>query len=406
MYLKGMRLQNYGAFRDTGWLTFSSGVNLIVGQNNSGKSSLIKSFANELRPTPHISLDEYRAEDLKRPWQEFELVVTGDRVRRALLKWGGIVSWPLSDTPTDVSPSAIKDTILGPHEYTMRFERGCGGMQRIENVATHSAFPQKPTHFIELRAVSPEVQAGSYGGGYQDTIVPLLQQVWSGVFIFDTERTSVGQCAQNEVDKLATRAENLPAYLHLMRGRRPAVFDKLVEHVRTIIPTVYSLTTTPVGQQETRILVWPTERMDKEEFGFPLAESGTGVGQVIAILAAAMASDDPTIIVIDEINSYLHPTAVKLLLRLLDKSYGHHQYIISTHSPEVISTDGVKTVCLVKRDGMESTVTSVDMSDIQQLREMADHIGVSVSDVFAADYVLWVEGRTEEVCFSLLKDKL
>ena len=104
MFLKRMRLQHYGAFRDTGWLTFSSGVNLIVGQNNSGKTSLIKSLTNGLRDTPHISLNAYRSEDLERPLQELELVVTGTEVRTALLKRGGSINWPLSERLQDVSP--------------------------------------------------------------------------------------------------------------------------------------------------------------------------------------------------------------------------------------------------------------------------------------------------------------
>jgi hypothetical protein len=54
---------------------------------------------------------------------------------------------------------------------------------------------------------------------------------------------------------------------------------------------------------------------------------------------------------------------------------------------------------------MESTIKAVDMTDINHLREMADLIGISVSDVFAADHVLWVEGKTEEICFSLIRHK-
>ena len=304
-----------------------------------------------------------------------------------------------------MSPEAIDQSIFGPEPYIMKFERAHEGMRRIEGVPTHSGFVEHPTYYIELIAEAPVVRAGNHGGSYQDSIVELLPLLWSSVFILDAERTLVGQCVQSDTMRLGARAENLPAFLHIMQGCRPAQFDRLVEHVRSILPTVHSLTTTPIGQTETRILVWPTEHMDQEQYSFALADSGTGVGQVVAILAAAMSSD-PTIFVIDEINSYLHPTAVKSLLRLLQNDYGHHQFIISTHSPEVISGGGASTVYLVKRDGMESMIQSVDMKDVNHLREMADHIGISVSDIFAADQVLWVEGRTEELCFSHLRDKL
>jgi len=405
MFLKRMRLQHFGAFRDTGWLDFSRGVNLIVGQNNSGKSSLFRSFGPSLTDSPHISLDAYLYEDLAKPYQEMELVLTGREVRRGLLRRGGSLNWPLEAPLSDVSPENIDRTILNSSPYLMKFERVPGGFRRIDGVPTHSGFHGTPTAFIELVADAPIVRSGNQGMQYRDDLINLVQHEWSNAFIFDAERTSIGQCGQQDVTRLSPRADNLPAFLRIIQGRRPAIFDRLVEHVRSIIPTVHSLTTTSIGESVTRILVWPTKHMDQEAYSFPLADSGTGVGQVVAIVAAAMTSE-PTIFIIDEINSYLHPTAVKSLLRLLQNDYGHHQYIISTHSPEVISSGGAGTVYLVKRDGMESTVHSVDMGNVSHLREMADHIGISISDIFAADHVLWVEGRTEELCFSLLRDKL
>src|SRR6059058_1643718 len=67
-----------------------------------------------------------------------------------------------------------------------------------------------------------------------------------------------------------------------------------------------------------------------------LSDSGTGVAQVIAILAAVLTRTY-AVIVIDEINSFLHPAAAKALIRILKTEHGDHQYIISTHSAEVIS---------------------------------------------------------------------
>jgi len=45
----------------------------------------------------------------------------------------------------------------------------------------------------------------------------------------------------------------------------------------------------------------------------PLSESGTGVGQVLAILYVVFTSEYPRTIVIDEPQSFLHPGAVRKL---------------------------------------------------------------------------------------------
>ncbi|TGQ12191.1 MULTISPECIES: AAA family ATPase [unclassified Mesorhizobium] len=112
------------------------------------------------------------------------------------------------------------------------------------------------------------------------------------------------------------------------------------------------------------------------------------------------------IFVIDEINSFLHPAAVKTLLRILQTQYYQHQYIISTHAPEVIGFSNPSTIHLVKRAGYESSVERLNLDEVGKFREVAEHLGVSMADVFAAERVVWVEGPTEELCFPYLYQQL
>ncbi|MCD2178269.1 ATP-dependent nuclease [Rhizobium sp. C1] len=221
-------------------------------------------------------------------------------------------------------------------------------------------------------------------------------------FCFNAERMSIGESAHAHAERLTENANNLPSVLLTLQGERGDTFNKLVQHIREVFPTVGNLSVGPVfnnGNIEVRI--WPTIAMPRRELSFPLNNSGTGVAQVIAILTAIMTIED-AVIVIDEINSFLHPAAVKTLLRILQTEYNQHQYIISTHSPEVISFSNPSTVHLVKRSGYESTVHKLNLNQVEDFREVADHLGISMADVFAADNVIWVEGPTEELCFPLV----
>jgi hypothetical protein len=173
-------------------------------------------------------------------------------------------------------------------------------------------------------------------------------------------------------------------------------------HLREIFPTVGNLSVrTRPENGSFEIRIWPTEAMERVELSFPLNSSGTGVAQVIAILTAIMTVEN-AVIIIDEINSFLHPAAVKTLLRILQTEYTQHQYIISTHAPEVIGFSNPSTIHLVKRDGYSSSIKRLKLDDVNDLREIADQLGVSMADVFAADRVIWVEGPTEEICFPYL----
>ena len=121
------------------------------------------------------------------------------------------------------------------------------------------------------------------------------------------------------------------------------------------------------------------------------------MGQVIALLYVVMTSQ-PSVILIDEPQSFLHPGAVRKLIQIL-KLYPQHQYIIATHSPTVITSVNPDTITIVGLEGGRSVLRSVDAPNATNLQICLSEIGARLSDVFGADTILWVEGSTEEICF-------
>lgn len=231
--------------------------------------------------------------------------------------------------------------------------------------------------------------------------------MWNtNVFYFSAERLSIGESGIGYSNRLTHNAQNLPNVLHTLQNENGDVFDKLVRHLREIFPTVGNLSVrTRPENNNLEIRIWPTEARQTVELSFPLNSSGTGVSQVIALLAAIITNSN-NIIIIDEINIFLHPSAVKSLLRILITEYSNNQYIISTHAPEVISFCKLGTVHLVKRHNYESTVKNINLSKISELRAAAEHLGVSMADVFAAERVIWVEGPTEELIFPYIYQEI
>lgn len=241
---------------------------------------------------------------------------------------------------------------------------------------------------------------GLGSGCERDSVPSILSSICGkDMFNFSAERLNVGASGFGNVRRLSHNADNLPAFLHTLMGERGSITDRLKDHLRAIFPTFGNLTirSNPAnGLAE--ILIWPTTAMEQPELAFPLSESGTGLGQVIAILSVVMTTTE-SVIIIDEINTFLHPGAVKALLRLFQTEYSQHQYIISTHSPEVISFSNPSTLHLVQRRGYRSSARALSLGEVRELREVTQELGISMADVFAADRILWVEGTTEEFCF-------
>lgn len=405
MKLARLRVCGFQSFEDTGEIEFADGMNLIVGQNNSGKSALLRALQLGIADDRHRTPDKWATHELATPTVDMVINFRGDELRDGILRFGRqYIPIPESSQIADYVADYYLNSLWQRHSIQVAVTRGPGSQFNPGKYPCHDGFdfrPGKPIRALVAMPANGQV-VGDIAYNNEDSLASLVTSLWmEDMFWFAPERFAMGECGNGYATRLSPNASNLPLVLQAIAGRQGDVFRKLVAHLREIFSTVGNLSIAPTPHGQVEIRVWPTERMERVELSFPLNQSGTGVAQVIAILTAVMTVDE-AIVIVDEINSFLHPAAAKALLRILQTEYAHHQYIISTHAPEVISFSNARTVHLVKRDGYESSITRLDLVDVDAFREVADQLGVSMADVFAADRVVWVEGPTEELCFPLL----
>ncbi|ESQ82621.1 hypothetical protein AEAC466_15895 [Asticcacaulis sp. AC466] len=231
-----------------------------------------------------------------------------------------------------------------------------------------------------------------------DQFPELLNQVVSAQFyVFRPERLNIGTCPVQDTDILTFDAQNLPAVLLKLQGNIRK-FERFNEHLREIFPGVFNVVVVPTINNNVNVRIWTVNpSSERDDLCIPLEECGTGIGQVLAILYVAMTRTE-NVLAIDEPNSFLHPGAAKKLIRIL-KQYDRNQYIISTHAPELIAVAEPDTIHSVHWNGEESVVEEFNKSSIDDMQRLLNDIGVSLSDVFGADRIVWVEGPTERECF-------
>lgn len=423
MHISQFQISNYKCFWQTEEIELTPGMNVVTGQNNVGKTALLQALGLNCPGVPHRSIRSLPSPStiidsashflLAFTLSRLELLeaIAGQTVRIPLPQPGEVLPGITLSNYEPGSLDAFRGWFFSQPSHTFRVQRHVaenGGTSwiapSIPSFGILAARPPDLLQMIDCR-VEPDhktILAGhvpSVGG--QEIGFQVFQKLPHMVYRFAAERFNVGQYGFGSSPVLSSQANNLPEVLGVLQGQGK-VFDHFNRAVSEILPQVARITVSPEREGQT-IRVWTETAYSqaRPDLAFPLNDSGTGIGQVLAILYVVLTSPTPRVILIDEPQSFLHPGAARKLIEVL-KSYPQHQYIVATHSPTIITAARPQTIILVKHDGNESRFEHLDNNDAVRLRGYLDEIGASLEDVFGADGIIWVEGPTEEKCFALI----
>ena len=389
-------------------------MNVVVGTNHSGKSALLSTVGHRYVGTPHKS-SKFRRDAALNPMSvaDFQFSVSGPEVRDAILSdnLNLYIPVPLAWARDGLTPRKVLDRFFALPEIVIS----------ARSQASHDAAPswtrvgypstnlflhgQEDPGFIHVSALHDrsDVHIVQMAAGENDNVAEnMASRLEPRIYFFDAQRVPQNNFDFGSSTKLNSNAANLAEVLNILQSSRTE-FAEYVAQVSRVIPAIKWISTTPSQRhsQHVEIKIWNIpDSTKRDDLAIPLAECGTGVGQVLSILYVVMRSSG-NVIVIDEPNSFLHPRAAKALIGIL-KEDRSNQYVISTHSPEIIvSSDPDRFFSLAFADERTS-VTEVARSDLASIKQVLAEVGSQLSDVFGADNVLWVEGPTEVQCFPML----
>jgi hypothetical protein len=422
MQVSTFQLVNYKSYRDSGELQFSTGFTVLVGQNNAGKSTLLEALGLKFLSKPHKSLSVLpRFTSPVNPSSSAKVVlaVTGEEFKDILLSLAGPFFMPIPDDlrgrGAQASPEAVQRVLLQSKisfQVSLAASTGQSANFQIARFPSHGLYPSQldgagNANFYVVNPTSDRTDftcsqesvsatTGDFGlvvSGY------LRERIYS----FRAERFNVGASSVGTNSVLAPNAANLPEVLSVLQGANPSRFDRFNEYVRQIFPTVYQISVRNVTNSQLEVIVW-TENpsSQRDDLAVPLSESGTGIGQVLAILYVVLTAQFSRTILIDEPNSFLHPAAARKLIEILKVDFPQHQYIVATHSPEIIRAADPTALFLVGLKGRESKLERLDSKSVKDQGRCLLEVGARLSDVFGSDEIIWVEGDTEEICFRLI----
>lgn len=415
----GIRISNYKSFLDSDVITFDQGFNVVIGRNNTGKTALLETLSLDLSNQPHLSTKS-------KPRVTSEVFDSLSQVEvRVGLSWSELAELATNrkqivsfyrESPLQISTpeeaSAIVESFTNSsaeHEVIVRVNGSHSALvsivdaPTIENMTVYALPIQFLGHDSE-----PTIPAFAHNGSFttqsQDGSTWLLQDIKNRIYRFKAERMNVGVAEGMTVGTLAADASNLPLVLRHLATQNAPRFSRYVDLICSILPDIHWISTDEVSQGQYQVLMWPIDvKTERADLAIPLTDSGTGVGQILAILYVAITSDSPRTIIVDEPQSFLHPGALRKLVDILRYEQNHdHQYIFSSHSPQVIASAAPSAFHLVSKTRLESRVERMDASNVEHQRSLLAELGATMSDVLSAENILWVEGSTEEGVFPLV----
>jgi len=415
MVIKEFTIENYQCFLKPATIKFESGFNVIVGKNNVGKSSLVRLLSLKFENVAHKS--KVNIKEPGDPGSQYSIVrlryeVTKEEFRKILLIHGREFCFPPAVADNDHTYTHTAKLIFDKPTWLLECQRGTNGTNLTAETTALNIYNKMPVaNNAALHITCPN--AGEVGtvGNVDNTHskIPSYEtffpsKLLESIHVLDAVRAHTISQDQTTRGYLEPDAANLP---HEIRNLQRTYNDRerYNDAVHTVFPDLGLVTFAETSGNIPHIMVHQFGLSDtREDLAIPHTECGTGIGQVLAILHTVVTSKSPRIIVIDEPNSFLHPGAVRSLIEVL-KSYPH-QYILTTHSPAVIATCEPSTITLIEQTDGVSDFVQIDPSKEADLHDLLSEIGVSFSDMFGSDNVLWVEGKTEEIAYKKILRKL
>lgn len=403
MYLERLTVQNFKAFPEAEISLPPTGVVLLVGPNNSGKSALLSAFNVLLgaglgvvryagSAGPVTVTARFKLSSADRDTVFAQSAATAD-------PWNSsqALSW-LEMRYREIAPGAFVADQL-------RTTRGDGGAEVVAELRWKSAqegdlvavqskdwfrdnHPDAPFRLNTVHNNTATNALHTLGDTAFVGLLPALEQWRRNFYHFGPLRPGTGRSRTAQAAaELNPTGENLPEALLQHSSRESPQWDEIRGAIARMVPEI--------GQLRAPVIANTVEVVFRDSFlGVErnLKELGTGVEQLLLTSYVAIAHP-PGLVLVEEPETSLHPEAQRRLLEHLVEWSNDRVFLISTHSTvflERAARTGIP-VWLVQRHAGVSSVTQSD----SHLAAVLDELGVRLGDVLSSDRILILEGDSD-----------
>ena len=353
--LKKFKIQNY-LLLENAEIEIQENLNAIIGENNSGKSSImdallfVKSAVTgnaDNAVCARGGFDKILCMNGKSDKISFEMDFgsdDGSQFKYSFCLSGG------NKTNVDYEFFAHKPDRQNDYNPIIDFTNGCGKILMGNNSL--------------VMQVDPGCLGLKGGSVFRNTSVPDLHNIYKfmeNIKLFEFDCKNAGKaCDMSHPDNfISENCDNIPKVLKGLMDENPDKFQELQENIRKVMPHIESVI--PVVFEDGRMVV----KFIEKDTGFEFFANKVSSGTLSAFTHILVSCHDNHSLLLMKNPEILHNTIDEPVIRFIE-----------THSTDILAKMQPENVFFVRRDKKISTVTRTDQCEqVMSLVEAGDDMG-------------------------------
>ncbi|MDR1921362.1 MAG: AAA family ATPase [Candidatus Adiutrix sp.] len=344
--LTKLSIRNFKSIKQMDELTLNTGINVLIGANGAGKSNLISFFAM-LGAMAKGELQQYS------------------------LSNGGPDSLFFNGNYDNDKNLAAELTFMS-NVYAFSLKGGVG--DSLSLVEEKTAVDGRWQSYLNC---GREARLSTWANRAGDMVCRHIQQAISSWRIYHFQYTGSASPLRrassiHDCNFYYSDGSNLSSFLWGLKKDHPAVFDKIENAVRQILPSFsgFDLAAVKDESQPDNRRVWLYWRQKNSEYRYKPWQFSDGAVRFIALAAALLQPEPPTTVIIDEPELGLHPHALSVFAGLMhEAALSGTQLIIATQNPELLNSLEADNIITVNQVGGESLFERLSSSELEDWLE-------------------------------------
>jgi len=400
IFIDGIGISGYRSFgQEVQRIGLFKKINLIIGQNNSGKSNVLRFLKDHYSSiakgeSPKLeALDRHIGDPTTENRYEIGLCIDGDLYQRLMEKLAK-ENKKFQQVIDNIRTILTSDILTNGTNLTW-FPYVASGGQLVMDKKIFQEFHDAKIFPANVWSGTWSNVTGKGGGGLLEhwipetlnklaplnlsnvkvSFIPAIREI-----IYSTKESDEKEISGKGLNQILSKLER-PRYDQLLLKDQ---FEKISHLLQTV-----------TGDRTTRIEI-PSEQdmiqVSMNSRTLPLSSLGTGIHEVL-ILAYAATVHQNQILCIEEPEIHLHPSLQKQFLDYLSK-HTNNQYFIATHSAHILDMPDVAIFHIHLEEG--KSVVDLAFTDSHRSK-ICDELGYRASDLLQANCIIWVEGPSDRI---------